>query len=167
MNEALLAFSTLVQYAVESGWHGAHNLAKLAVPDRPLSGENERGELEWWKDTVLNAAKEAAAKPVIQTDEGMLPALCDEADQAASFLVPAISADAAPCIDYDAMHEVASAITSMYLPSKTHRAGLARNRPPVGGYWCTGCPSGSQGTDRLHQRTGAFHHRSARPRRRH
>ena len=118
MNEAMLAFPTLVQFALESGWRGAHILAQLAVPARPLSGESESGELEWWKDIILNAAKETASKPVIQTDEGMLPALCSDADRPVSFLIPAISADATPCIDYDSMHEVASGINSLKLPSK-------------------------------------------------
>ena len=45
---AISALPTLVQYAIELGWHNAHKLAQLAVPEQTISGENINGELDWW-----------------------------------------------------------------------------------------------------------------------
>ena len=118
ISEALSAFPALVQHAVESGWLDAHNLALLSVPDRPLSGENESGELAWWKDAVLRVAEETAAKSIVQTESGLLPALPNQDGPAISFLVPAIGADATECINYDTVHEIADAITDLNIPSK-------------------------------------------------
>ena len=118
MDEALSAFPTLVQHAVASGWLDAHNLAHLSVPDRPLSGENESGELEWWQDVLLRVAEQTAAMSIVQTEAGLLPALHNQDGLAASFLVPAIDADATECIDYDTVHEIADAIAVLNIPSK-------------------------------------------------
>lgn len=146
IDEALSAFPILVQYAVESRWHGAHTLARIGVPDRTLGGEDGDSELAWWRDSLLNAAKETAAKPVIQTDEGLLPALSDETDRAVSFLVPAIDVDAAPHVDYNTMHEVASAITTMTLPSKQ----VARDWQEIACLWAdTGVPVVRLGLEEL------------------
>ncbi len=118
IDEALSAFPALVQHAVESGWRDAHKLANLAVPSRPLSGEIETGELQWWEDTVARVAKDTAGKPVVMTETGFLPALRDGDGQAVAFLVPAIRAHAPKCIDYDAFHEIVSAVAELDLPSK-------------------------------------------------
>lgn len=118
VDEALSALPALVQYAVESDWLGAHNLAYLSPPDRPLSGENESGELAWWHDVVLRVAKETAAMSIVQTESGLLPAAHNQDGLAASFLVPAIDANATECVDYDIAYEIANAITDLNLPSK-------------------------------------------------
>lgn len=118
MSNALSAFPTLVQYAVESEWRDAHELAHIAIPDRTLSGEGESGELAWWKDVVLIAAEETAAMPVVQTETGLLPAIHSQDGQAVSFLVPAINADATERVDYDTAHEIAKSITDLNLPDK-------------------------------------------------
>lgn len=118
IDEALSALPTLVKYAVESGWRDAHELASFAIPDRPLSGGNEGGEMAWWEDTVLRVAKETAAMSIVQTESGLLPALHNQNGLAVSFLVPAIDANAAACVDYDAFHEIANAVTDLNLPSK-------------------------------------------------
>ena len=118
IEEALSAFPALVQHAVEAGWRDAHKLASLAVPSRPISGETEGGELAWWKDTIALVARETASKPIVRTDAGLLPALRDGNGEAVTFLVPAIRARATKSIDYDAFHEVTSAITELILPDK-------------------------------------------------
>ena len=118
IDEALSAFPVLVQHAVETGWLDAHKLANLSVPSRPLSGEAESDELQWWKDTVARVAKETASKPIVRTETGLLPALRDGNGEAVTFLVPAIRARATKSIDYDAFHEVASAVTELTLPDK-------------------------------------------------
>ena len=118
IDEAMSAFSVLIQHAVESGWSDAHKLACLDVPTRPLSGDTENGELAWWKDVVLKTAETTAAKPIVQTQVGLLPALHSQNGQAVSFLAPAISADAPACIDYGMFHEIVAAITNINIPSK-------------------------------------------------
>ena len=118
INAALSAFPTLVRYAVESGWQDAHKLANLAVPARPLSGEAESGELQWWKSTVLRTATETASKPLVQNEEGLLPVLANGEGPFASFPVPAIDANATGDIDYDALHSLIGAITDFKLPNR-------------------------------------------------
>lgn len=116
--EALSAFPVLVQHAVETGWHDAHRLAKLSVPSRPLSGEAAGGEMPWWRDTVARVAQETASRPIVRTDTGLLPAMGDGNGQAVTFLVPAIRARATKSVDYDAFHQVASAVSELTLPDK-------------------------------------------------
>ena len=115
---ALSAFPALVQHAVETDWGDAHKLANFGVPSRPLSGERESGELQWWKDTIARVARETASKPIVRTDTGLLPALRDGKGQAVTFLVSSIRARATKSIDYDAFHEVASALAELKLPRK-------------------------------------------------
>ena len=100
------------------GWLDAHNLARLSIPDRPLSGGNESGELVWWHDAVLRVAEETAAMPIVQTASGLLPVRRNQDGLAASFLVPAIDANAIECVDYDTAYEIANAITDLNLPGK-------------------------------------------------
>ena len=118
IDEALSAFPTLVQHAVSSEWCDAHNLARLAVPDRLLSGENESGEMEWWQEALLRVAEQTAAMSIVKTESGLLPALSHQDGLSVSFLVPAIDADATECVDYDTLHEIASAIEILKIPSK-------------------------------------------------
>lgn len=118
INAALSALPTLVRHAVESSWQDAHKLANLAVPARPLSGETESGELQWWKNTVLQTATETASKPLVQTEEGLLPVLPNGEEPFASFPVPAIDANATGDIDYDALHSLIGAITEFKLPNR-------------------------------------------------
>ena len=118
LEEALSVLPTLVQHTVESGYLDAHNLALLAVPDSPLSGETESGELAWWEATVLRVAEETAAMSIVQTESGLLPVLHDQSGPAVSFFVPAINADATQSVDYDTAYEIANAITDLNLPSK-------------------------------------------------
>ena len=118
MSDALAAFPKLVQYAMASGWRDAHELARIAIPDRPLSGEIESGEMAWWKDAVLSSAEETAAMPIVQTEAGLLPALHSQDRQAVSFMTPAIDADAVERVDYDTVHEIANAIIDLNLPDE-------------------------------------------------
>ena len=94
-----------------------YKLAHLAVPNRPLSGE-ESGEQAWWRATVLAVAKQTAAKSIVQTAAGLLPALPRQGESTVSFLVPAVHADAAECIDYDTAHEIVAAVDGLNLPGK-------------------------------------------------
>ena len=114
---ALSAFPILIHHAIESGWHDAHKLASIAAPNRPLSGEAESGELEWWKDIVLQAARRTASKPLVQTEMGLLPALADDDGQFVSFPVPAIDVDATECIDYEDFHVILQGVSELNLPS--------------------------------------------------
>ena len=118
IDDALSAMPTLVRHAVKSGWIDAHKLAYISVPTRPLSGENESGELEWWQDAIFDVAKQTASMPIVQTKSGFLAALHGPEVQAASFLVPAIDADATKSTDYDSVHEIAAAITGLNIPDK-------------------------------------------------
>ena len=119
IDSALSAFPMLIRHAVESEWQDAHKLARLAVPDRLLSGEAESGEMEWWQDIVLRTAKETAANPLVRTDEGLLPVLVNDEGPFVSFPVPAIYGDATNYIDHDAFHTLAGAITDLELPDRT------------------------------------------------
>ena len=117
IDAALSAFPALIRHAVESGWRDAHKLASLATPTRPLSGEAESGELQWWKNVVLQAATQTASKPLVQTEMGLLPALTDDDGQFVSFPVPAISHDATECIDYESYHAILEGVKEFNLPS--------------------------------------------------
>ena len=114
---ALSAFPILIQYAVDSGWRDAHKLASLAAPNRPLSGEAESGELQWWKDIVLQAATQTATKSLVQTEKGLLPALADGDGQFVSFPVPAIDADSTEHIEYETFHAILEGVSELSLPS--------------------------------------------------
>lgn len=118
IDEAMSACSILVQHAVDSGWNNAHELARLGVPCRPLSGDTQNGELAWWKDVILKTAEATAAIPVVQTQAGLLPALQSQGRQVVSFLAPAINADAPACIDYGVFHDIVATITNINIPSK-------------------------------------------------
>ena len=115
ISTAMEAFPTLVQHAVESGWRDAHKLAHLAISEHTLSGES--GEQEWWKKVTLGIGKAAAAKPIIDTKEGLLPALGDDGKNV-TFLVPATDLKEQNPIDYDTIYELASRITDIQLPTK-------------------------------------------------
>ena len=127
IDAALSAFPALIRHAVESGWRDAHKLASLATPTRPLSGEAESGELQWWKNVVLQAATQTASKPLVQTEMGLLPALTDDDGQFVSFPVPAISHDATECIDYESYHAILEGCKGIQ-PTKYGSCGvLGRN----------------------------------------
>ena len=115
--EALSVLPTLIQYAVESGWRDAYKLAYLAVPDRSLSGEGS-GEQAWWGATVPAVAKQTAAKSIVQTATGLLPALPRRGESTVSFLVPAVRADEVERVDYDIAHEIVAAVDGLNLPVK-------------------------------------------------
>ena len=117
VSAAMDAFPTLIQHAVKSGWRDAHKLAHLAIPERSLSGESENGELEWWKGVVSKIARATAAKPIIDTKAGLLPALPDDG-QHVSFLVSATDKNSQDQIDYDAIYGLASRVTDIQLPAK-------------------------------------------------
>ncbi len=115
ISTAMEAFPTLIQYAVKSQWHDAHKLAHLAIPKRALSGESE--ELKWWKKVLLEIGKATAAKPIIDTKGGLLPALQDDGKNI-TFLVPATDSEGQNPVDYDAIHQLASRVTNLYFPDK-------------------------------------------------
>ena len=106
----------LVEYAVESGWEHAHQLARIAAPDRPLGGENATDETAWWKNCLLKVAEAIAEQPVVRTAGGFVRAI-SEGGTCASFLVPAIDKDGEGVVDYARVHEVASEITEFRVPS--------------------------------------------------
>ncbi|MYB58945.1 MAG: hypothetical protein F4X51_21415 [Gemmatimonadetes bacterium] len=116
ISTAMEVFPTLVQHAVEFGWRDAHKLAHLAIPKLTLSGEGS-DELGWWKNIIVKIAKATAAKPIIDTEEGLLPALQDDGKNV-TFLVPATDLDGQNPIDYDTIYELASRITDIQLPTK-------------------------------------------------
>ena len=117
VSTAMEAFPTLIQHAVESGWRDAHKLAHLAIPERTLGGE-ESDELEWWENVLLEIGKATAAKPIIDAKGGLLPALQDDGKNV-TFLVSATDSEEQNPVDYDAIHQLASRVTSLYLPDKT------------------------------------------------
>lgn len=146
IDEALSAFPTLVQHAVESGWLDAHNLAHLAVPDRPLSGESESGEMEWWHEALLRVAEQTAAMSIVKTESGLLPALNNRDGLSVSFLVPAIDADAPECVDYDTVHKIASDIEALHIPSEE----VAQSWGAIARQWARiGAPIERLGLDEL------------------
>lgn len=115
---ALSAFPTLIAYGVGSGWQNAHELAHLAVPERALAGESTaREELEWWKAVISEIAGATAAKPIIATESGFLPALA-VSDKHAAFLVPATDKSEQNPIDYDDLHHLAARLNGLHLPRK-------------------------------------------------
>ena len=118
IREALSALPALIRYAVESDWQGAHELARLSVPEQPLAdSENSGGELEWWRENIYEVAKEIAAKPIIATESGFLPALIDDTKHAA-FPVPAMDKSDQTLFDYDNIYRLATRITGLHLPAK-------------------------------------------------
>ncbi len=114
---ALSAFPSLIRYAVESDWLYVNELAKLGVPDRPVGGEQDSGELEWWRDVLSEAAKATAAEPIIETSAGQLPALHQDRVDTASFLVPSINVNEPPRFDYQRIHELAGGVTRLHVPN--------------------------------------------------
>lgn len=129
ISTAMEAFPTLIQHAIESGWRNAHKLAHLAIPERTLGGE-ESDELEWWKKVLLEIGKATAAKPIIYTKGGLLPALQDDG-KCVTFLVPATDSEGQNPVDYDAIHQIASRVTDLYLPDKT----LAQDWDEIARQW--------------------------------
>lgn len=115
---ALSALPALVQYAVELGWRNAHKLAQLAVPEQTISGESNSNEEEWWRDTITSTAEEVAARPIVETEIGRLPSLHGQDGEAVSFLIPSLDNDTDDCIDYDTIHDLASAVTTLHIPKR-------------------------------------------------
>ena len=116
VSTAMEAFPTLIQHAVKSQWRDAHKLAHLAIPERTLGGEGS-DELEWWENVISEIGKVTAAKPIIDTEEGLLPALDDDGKNV-TFLVPATDSEGQNPIDYDTIHQLASRVTGLYLSDK-------------------------------------------------
>lgn len=118
IQEALSAFPALVRHAVESDWQGAHELARLAIPEQPLAdSENSGDELVWWRDIVSGVAEETAAKAIIATESRFFPALIDDTEHA-TFLVPATDKSGQILFDYDDIYKLADRVTGLYLPVK-------------------------------------------------
>ena len=118
IQDALSAFPALVRHAVESDWEGAHELARLAIPEQPLAdSENSGDELAWWRDIISGVAEETAAKAIIATESGILPALIDGTEHA-TFLVPATDKSDQILFDYDDIHQLADRVTGLHLPVK-------------------------------------------------
>lgn len=130
VKEALHAFPAIIQYAVKSSWQDAHELAHLAVPGRPLSGESESGELKWWEGIISEIAEETAAKPIIDTEAGFFPALHDNGKNV-SFLVPATNSKGQNPVDHNTIYELASRVSDIQLPSKA----IARDWEQVALQW--------------------------------
>lgn len=128
ISTAMEAFPTLVQHAVESGWRDAHKLAHLAISERTLSGES--GEQEWWKKVILGIGKATATKPIIDTKGGLLPALQDDGKNV-TFLVPATDSKGQNPVDDNAIYQLASRVTGLYLPDKT----LAQDWDEIARQW--------------------------------
>ena len=128
ISTAMEAFPTLIQYAVKSQWRDAHKLAHLAIPKRTLSGESK--ELEWWKNIIFKIAKTTAAKPIIDTKGGLLPAL-DKDGKNVTFLVPATDLEGQNSVSYNAIYQLASRVTGLYLPDKT----LAQDWDEIARQW--------------------------------
>ena len=116
IQEALSAFPSLMQYAVESGWQNAHAIARLAVPERLLSGDdNSTGELEWWQEVISEIAAATAKRSIIATESGFLPALSED-DETVSFLVPALDVSSQVKVDAEVVYGLAARVTSLQLP---------------------------------------------------
>lgn len=120
ITKAISALPVLVQSLVELGWRNAHKLAQLAVPERTISGESNSNEKEWWRDTITDTAKEVAARPIVETEIGRLPSLHGQDGEAVSFLVPSIDIDkdTDDYIDYDTIHNLASAVSTLHVPKR-------------------------------------------------
>ena len=118
VKDALSALPTIVKYAVKSGWRNAHRLAELAVPARMLSGEKDRDEQAWWEENILEVAKATASKPIVVSKEGLLPALSDSGKNI-SFMVPAVTKDGHTPVNYNEIHNLASKVSGLSLPTKT------------------------------------------------
>ena len=117
VKEALHAFPAIIQYAVESSWQDAHELAHLAVPERPLSGESESGEVEWWEEIISEIAEGTAVKPIIDTEAGFFPALHGDRKNV-SFLVPATDLKGQNPVDHDTIYKLASRVSDIQLLRK-------------------------------------------------
>ncbi|MCY3639211.1 MAG: hypothetical protein OXG80_08980 [Chloroflexi bacterium] len=116
---ALSSFPILVEHAVKSDWRDAHKLAHLSMPTQTFSGESGSGELEWWRQGILEVAQATAKKSIIHSDEGLLPAIHEGVGaKTVSFLVPSIDADKDDSFDYERIHELASEITLLHIPNK-------------------------------------------------
>ena len=116
IEEALSAFPAIIQYAVKSGWRNAHELARLAVPKRPLGAENVANEeKDWWQAVILGIAKDTAAQPIIETEAGFLPALVG-AGEHASFLVSAVDKNDLTPVDATSIRGLADRVTGLHLP---------------------------------------------------
>ena len=115
---AISALPPLVQYAMELGWRNAHKLAQLAVPERTISGESISGELDWWRTTITDVAEKVATRPIVETEIGRLPSLHDQDGETVSFLVPSIDTDKEDYINYDTIHNLASAVKTLHIPRK-------------------------------------------------
>jgi len=118
ITKAISALPALVQYAVELGWRNAHKLAQLAVPERTISGESNSNEEKLWRDTITDTAKNVASRPIVETETGLLSSLHGQDGEAVSFLVPSIDKDTDDCIDYDTIHNLASAVTTLHVPKR-------------------------------------------------
>ena len=117
IESALSTLPVLVEYAVEKAWENIHRLVRIAVPKRPLGGENAGDETDWWKVTIQKVAEEIARKPIVRTPAGWLPAVSEDGRDAVSFLVPSVCKDDEVSVAFERIHEVVSAITDLHVPS--------------------------------------------------
>ena len=152
LKTALSAFPSMVEHAVSSGWENAHRLALIDVPNQALGGETAAPEeLAWWKEVVVEAATATAAKPIISTGAGCLPAISDD-DEFVSFPVPAAGENEPFPVDYDSLYDLAERVTNIHLPAKT----LARDWEGIASRWADiGLPVDRVGLRELVERVKA------------
>lgn len=117
IESAFAALPTLVQHAVRADWQYAHELASIATPTQPLSGEPDSGELDWWKEILGGIAEQIAHRPIIQTKTGLLPALPVHEERCVKFPVPAINANANHTMDYGDFYRLVDSVIGLALPS--------------------------------------------------
>ena len=131
LKAALSAFPSMVEYAVNSGWENAHELALLDVPLQALGGETAASEeLAWWKEVIGEVAAATASNPIISTSKGYLPAISGD-DEFVSFPVPAIGATERFPVDYDSLYDLAERVANIRLPDKA----VAGEWEAIAGRW--------------------------------
>ena len=87
MEEALDAAVAAVKYAFANEWEDAHLLAKAHAPTRGFETGNDT-ERAWWHEQLATFAGRLAELPIVDCSKGMLPAIIQDDDDYADFIVP-------------------------------------------------------------------------------
>ena len=81
-----------IRYAFDQSWQDRHLLARAAMP-KTYFDPNDPAEPDWWYGALEKFARDISILPIIETTNGMLPAIKPDSDDIADFIQPTLLED--------------------------------------------------------------------------
>ncbi|MBI4267753.1 MAG: hypothetical protein HY662_03100 [Chloroflexi bacterium] len=118
LKDALEAGVLAVRYASDQKLRNAHLLARAECPATTFTPDDV-AEMQWWKEQLGVFAQALARLPIVECAKGALPAVTDNGDSYADFVMPRLLPDSSEDeTTVERMWPVLSECTELYPPKK-------------------------------------------------